>query len=285
VRRRRGVALAALVAVVAVVALVLRDGGGTAAAVREAERSGVRVTRITVTGETPGARRSVTVVVPAGVAPGSRRPLLVFLHGRGQDDRGLLSRELFRALAAQGRSAPIVAFPDGGDHSYWHDRRSGGWARYVTARVIPGVGRRFPVDRGRVAIGGVSMGGFGALDLAEHAPGRYCAVGAHSPALWATAGETAAGAFDDAEDFAAHDVIAGARRAPRAFTAQPVRVDAGDADPFLPGDRALIAALRAGGATLTLHTAPGGHDGDYWRSQWGTYLAFYAKALKDCRAR
>jgi S-formylglutathione hydrolase FrmB len=277
------VAGAALVAVAAVVALVLRDGGGTGAAVREAERSGVRVTRITVTGEAPGTRRSVTVVVPAGVAQGSRRPLLVFLQGRGQDDRGLLTSELFRALAAQGKAAPVIAFPDGGDHSYWHDRRGGSWARYVTARVIPSVGRRFPVDRRRVAIGGITMGGFGALDLAEQAPGRYCAVGAHSPALWATAGETAAGAFDDAEDFAAHDVIAGARQAPRAFTAQPVRIDAGDADPFLPGDRALITALRAGGVTLTLHTPPGGHDGDYWASQWGAYLAFYAKALRDCR--
>lgn len=36
--------------------------------------------------------------------------------------------------------APIVAFPYGGDHSYWHDRADGSWGRYVTDEVIPEVG-------------------------------------------------------------------------------------------------------------------------------------------------
>jgi S-formylglutathione hydrolase FrmB len=49
--------------------------------------------------------------------------------------------------------------------------------------VIPQVTRRFGTDRRRVAIGGISMGGFGAYDLARLNPGRFCAVGGHSPAL------------------------------------------------------------------------------------------------------
>jgi len=58
------------------------------------------------------------------------------------------------------------------------------------------------------------MGGFGALDLARLAPSRFCAVGAHSAALWFSGGETPAGAFDDAADFERHDLIrfAGERR-------------------------------------------------------------------------
>lgn len=58
------------------------------------------------------------------------------------------------------------------------------------------------------------MGGFGALNLARLEPGRFCAVGADSPALWTAAEETAAGAFDDAEDFAANDVLEAAETDP-----------------------------------------------------------------------
>ncbi|HEX4807126.1 MAG TPA: alpha/beta hydrolase-fold protein [Conexibacter sp.] len=250
-----------------------------------ADPQGAHVTRVTIASSAVRGTEHVTVVVPPGTAPHGPRPLLVFLHGRGADDRTYLAdAPLFTALRRLGRSAPIVAFPDGGDHSYWHDRASGEWARYVTAEVIPQVERRFHADPGRVAIGGISMGGFGALDLAERMPGRWCAVGAHSPALWRQAGETAPGAFDDAADFAAHDVIAAAAPAgAAALAATPLWIDAGTGDPFLPGDRALVAALHAAGdPQVRLDTRPGGHDDGYWSSRWKDYLTFYATALARC---
>ena len=58
------------------------------------------------------------------------------------------------------------------------------------------------------------MGGFGAYDLARLYPGTFCAVGGDSAALWRNGGESAQGAFDNAEDFARHDVIGAARGAP-----------------------------------------------------------------------
>ena len=72
------------------------------------------------------------------------------------------------------------------------------------------------------------MGGFGAYDLARLYPRRFCAVGGHSPALWRTGGETAPGAFDDADDFARHDVIGAARANPDAFGDTRLWLDAGD---------------------------------------------------------
>ena len=243
---------------------------------------GAQVSRFAFDSAAVGAREHVTVVVPPGPALRGPRPLLVFLHGRGGGDRDELVTPMFAALRRLGRAAPIVAFPGGGEDSYWHDRADGAWGRYVSSEVIPQVVHRFGADARRVAIGGISMGGYGALALASLHPGRYCAVGAHSPALWQTGGETAAGAFDDAEDFAGHDVIATARTNPAIFAAQPVRIDAGDADPFLPGDRAFVAALRTGGMDIELHTAPGGHDDGYWDSHWRDYLRFYAAALRDC---
>jgi enterochelin esterase-like enzyme len=219
----------------------------------------------------------ITLVEPPGATEG--RPLLVFLHGRGDDgEDSNVNDAFFKALAALGDRAPAVVFPNGGNHGYWHDRRGRHWARYVLDEVIPRAVLELHADPQRIAIGGISMGGFGALDIARLHPHRFCAVGAHSPALWRTAGETAPGAFDDAQDFARHDVIAAARRNPNLYGATPVWLDAGSADPFQPGDRALDRALK----TVRLRTYPGAHEGAYWRAHYGAYLRFYAAALAHC---
>ena len=59
-------------------------------------------------------------------------------------------------------------------------------------------------------------------------------------------------------------------------------LDAGDEDPFRPGDDAFAANLRAVRAHASVHEWPGGHNGDYWNAHWGDYLRFYARALKRC---
>jgi S-formylglutathione hydrolase FrmB len=153
----------------------------------------------------------------------------------------------------------------------------------VTREVIPTVVGRFPANANRVAIGGISMGGFGAYDLARLNPGHFCAVGGHSPALWESAGLSAPGAFDSAADFARHDVIAAARTWPRPFKTQSVWLDAGSRDPFRPGHEAFARALRAARSPLTRMTWPGGHDQAYWNRHWSAYLRFYATALRACR--
>ena len=238
--------------------------------------AGMKVEGLTVKSNAVKQDMAVKVVVPAGGGEG--KPLLVFLHGRGGDENSYLHDPLFDALKALGDRAPVVALPAGDDDKYWHDRDSGDWGRYVTAEVIPQVAERFGTDPKRVAIGGISMGGFGAYDIAAHHPNRFCAVGGHSPAVWRSGGETAPGAFDDAEDFAAHDVIAEAN----ALDRLPVWLDAGDKDPFQPGDRAFAQALAVVGAAATVHTWPGEHEGEYWDAHWRDYLRFYGRELRRC---
>jgi S-formylglutathione hydrolase FrmB len=221
-------------------------------------------------------------VVPAGVGGGERRPLIVWLHGRGGHPGDVFWDELYAELARLGPRAPIVLEVDGGDHSYYHDRRSGRWGSYVMREVIPAALKRLPADGSRVAIAGISMGGFGALDLARLYPGRFCAAGAHSPAVWLRAGDTAPGAFDDAADFSRHDVHAYARTRPRPYGRLPLWLDRGSRDAFVPGDAALVAALRAHGASLTSHVWPGAHEGEYWREHIARYLRWYAGRLARC---
>ena len=278
-RRRRLAALVILVGVAVAVGFAAKrviDLVGV-------DERGADVSTIDVQSRAVGEKLPTTVVVPAALEDEDRPPLLVFLHGRGGDERSELDDAFFAAIEGLGSRAPVVALPDGGNDSYWHDRADGRWGRYILREVIPEVTRRYGTDPRRVAIGGISMGGFGAFDIARLNPRRFCAAGGHSPALWSSGGETAPGAFDDAEDFARHNVVGTALAAPAAFGATRLWIDGGDTDPFRPGIDAFTAGLRAGGTPISAHRWPGGHEGDYWNEHWKDYADFYARALRRCR--
>src|SRR3989442_16032210 len=150
---------------------------------------GARVDRFTLPSRLVGHDLHELLVVPTGGGRG--RELLVFLHGRGSAPDSNLSQPFFDALRDLGRRAPVVLLADGGDHSYWHDRKDGRWGSSTLLEAIPAALRRTGADPRRIAIGGISMGGFGALDLARLDPNLFCAVGAHSAALWLHGGESA----------------------------------------------------------------------------------------------
>jgi S-formylglutathione hydrolase FrmB len=217
-----------------------------------------------------------TLVLPAGAPRG--RPLLVLLHGRGGDGRDFLSPQLFAELARLGRRAPVVLIPSGGTASYFHDRRDGSWGSYVIREAIPAARRRAHASR-LTAIGGISMGGFGAFDLARLYPLGFCAVGGHAPAMWFRGADTPQGSFDDAEDFARHDVI-GAAASGNPYGRMPVWIDVGRDDPFLRTDTALAHDLSAHGAHVTFWVHGGGHGG--WGARMARYLRFYAGSLAHC---
>jgi len=262
------------------VAVLLGALVGAPALVPGLATRGARVVRFTINSPLVHQVLPVAAVIPGG-ATGSRRPLLVFLHGKGGDQNSSINDQLFAALARLGERAPDVVFPYGGADSYWHDRAGGAWGSYVLREVIPQAISRLHADGARVAIGGVSMGGFGALNIARLDPGRFCAVGGHSAALWLSGGESAAGAFDNAEDFARNDVIAAAR-IHDPYRGLAVWLDVGSEDPFRAADTTLAELLRAHGSPVHFHVWPGSHNLDYWNSHWSDYLQFYATALANC---
>jgi enterochelin esterase-like enzyme len=244
---------------------------------------GAHVVRFTINGPLVHQSLPVAAVVPPG-SNGAHRPLLVFLHGKGQDENTNLNNAMYAALAKLGDRAPDVVFPYGGDDSYWHDRHDGRWGSYVMRQVIPQAVARLGADPARVAIGGISMGGFGALDLARLHPQRFCAVGGHSAAVWVTGAQSAAGAFDDAQDFGRHNVIKAARTGDP-YRSMHVWLDVGSDDPFRAADTTLARELESHHGSVELHVWPGGHDQSYWQSHWDDYLRFYANTLADCHRR
>jgi poly(3-hydroxybutyrate) depolymerase len=226
---------------------------GYAFARRGFDTHGARVVHFQLRSRDVGRVLRETAVVPRGGASG--RPLLVLLHWRGGRPDWLLSNQLFAGLAALGSRAPVVVMPDGGGGSFWHDRQRARWASYVVNEVIPAAVRRFGVDPRRVAIGGTSMGGFGALDIARLWPGRFCAVGAHSPAIFQSAA-------------ARHDLL----RLRPSYGSTPVWIDVGTQDRFRPADVRLARELG-----VQPHVWPGKHGSNYWRAHMKQYLRFYAR--------
>jgi len=278
IRRRRRTAAFLLSALLALSAYLVL----AATVFAPVDRHGAGLTHIELHSKAVGRNLGVNVIVPANAGPEGKRSLLVFLHGRGGNE-GTFNDAVFRGLPSlHGQRGAVVAFPAGGVHGYWHDRDEGDWETWVIDEVIPLVIKRFGIDPNRLAIGGISMGGFGAYDIALKNPGRFCAVGGHSPALWFDGAETAPGAFDDAADFNRNDVVGAVQADPDAFGDARVWIDYGQTDDFRPYDEGFVAAMESGDADFTAHSWPGGHEGSYWDAHWPAYQRFYVNSLAHC---
>ena len=225
---------------------------------------GARVVHLTIASRFVHGAMPLTLVTPAG--GGAHRPLLVFLHGVVYDNNSQDTDQMFAALHALGLRAPDIAFPYG-DQSYWVNSADGAWSSYVLDEVIPKALTVLNADPRRVAIGGISMGGYGAYTIARLDPGRFCAIGGHSAAIGSLGGAPAS----------TSDVIATATANPKLYGHAQLWLDGGDADPFHAADEQLASTLH-----IPMHVWPGGHDFGYWNAHWSDYLGFYAHALATC---
>jgi fermentation-respiration switch protein FrsA (DUF1100 family) len=161
--------------------------------------------------------------VPPSFAPEKQYPLVISLHAEQTNERlnlrqvfGLLNRfgdlpaadlRYFRLAKDRGF---IVACPFArGTMGYE------GIAEQDVYDVVSDVERRYPVDRDRVYLTGISMGGGGALRLALTRPDLWAAVAPVSPAFVPGTEDLAANALD-----------------------LPIRVYQGEQDPFTPAEGA-----------------------------------------------
>ena len=263
-------------------------GGADAAFRTDANPYGPKVVTYKLKSKLFGRELDEVGIVP----PNGTRALLVLLHGRHDRPRGvsqgtsksgpesMVSSALLAGLAELGQSAPIVVLLNGGRHSWYHDRREGRWGSMILDEAIPDALHRFHARADRIAIGGISMGGYGALHLAALRPYEFCAVGAHSAALYETFDASAPVAFDNPADFARNNVFRAARQG--RLDGLPVWLDVGSNDPFYSADAAFDSVLRARDADVSYHVWPGGHTLSYWRVHMAEYLRFYASALSAC---
>ena len=123
---------------------------------------------------------------PPGVRRTERLPLLVMLHGCGQDAEALAASSRMNRIAARERF--LVLYPEQDRLSNaqgcwnWYDTRSGraqGEAGAINA-AINQVCLLQPVDPNRIALAGLSAGAGMAALLATRNPERFRAIAMHS---------------------------------------------------------------------------------------------------------
>jgi poly(hydroxyalkanoate) depolymerase family esterase len=133
-----------------------------------------------------GGARRFRLYRPAGVEFGERLPLLVMLHGCGQDANAFARTTRMNRIAQRERF--LVLYPEqdrlANPQSCWNwfDTASGrayGEAGLIM-QAIDQVCRLHPVDASRVAIAGLSAGASMAALLVARHPGRFKAVVMHS---------------------------------------------------------------------------------------------------------
>ena len=202
------------------------------------------------------------------------------LHGYGGNHADALvgmSPVQAMALRVDGRPlAPMAMVTVDGGNGYWNRHPGDDPMAMVTGELIP-LCRRLGLGRPprRIGMMGISMGGYGALLVAEKHPHLIAAVAAISPAIWTSYAQARAanpGAYASAAAFAANDAVT---HAP-ALARVPVRVAAGRDDLFYPGVRALARALPA---AAVVDLAKGCHTGAFFAEQQPPSLAFLARHL------
>src|SRR5262249_48303662 len=120
------------------------------------------------------ARRKTQIWTPSSFDATRKWPAILFLHGsgeRGSDGVRQTTVGLGRALSS-GRVSPraIVIFPPCPEGRGW-----GGDPQTAIA-ALDDAERAFPIDKRRIALTGMSMGGAGAWLLAAKYPKRWSAL-------------------------------------------------------------------------------------------------------------
>jgi S-formylglutathione hydrolase len=249
-----------------------------------------------------------SIFLPPQAAEGGKLPVVWYLSGLTCTHANVTEKGEYRAACAElglvfvapdrsprGPNEPTA--PDGEwdiglGAGFYVDASKEPWANnyrmwsYVTEELPRLVAAEFPVDLGRQAMTGHSMGGHGALTVALNFPDRFRSVSAFAPIVapsqvpW---GQKALAGYlgDDRQNWRTHDAVAliedGAR-------ASELLIDVGDADPFLDSElrpQLLQAACASAGIDLTLRLQPGYDHSYYFISTFmADHLRWHAERLR-----
>ncbi len=221
---------------------------------------------------------------------------LYLLHGLSDDSTTWLRRSRIEVYV---KDLPlVVVMPDGYRGFYTDNAEGPAYARHIGEELPALIERTFPVkaERSARAIGGLSMGGYGALRLGLGYADRYCSVHSHSGAVgWNAKGGLRAMALrrDWPPEFTAelrrifgtspvggpNDLVALALKAKRARRLPAIALDCGTDDYLLQDNRDFVRRLTEAKIPFTYREFPGAHTWDYWDDHVRDALAFHARNL------
>jgi putative tributyrin esterase len=208
------------------------------------------------------------------------------LHGLTDDHTAWMLHTRIRDYAA---ALPlIVVMPDGGRGYFTNQTNGPRWATHMAEELPAYIEKIFPAKTSRESrcVGGLSMGGYGALRLALGYPQRYISANSHSaPLLGANVSHGSLSVaeferiFGPAYEKSEHDLIVLAKRVANDPSLPKLRIDCGSDDLRLQDNRQFHEALQALNIGHEYQEFPGNHNWDYWDEHIKEALAFHAQVL------
>lgn len=233
--------------------------------------------------EALGRQTAANVIVPQ-IKQQSGFPVFYLLHGLSDDHTAWMRRT---SVERYMDGLPmIVVMPDGGRGFYTDAEQGFAYESAIVRDLVPFIDATFQTcaGRGGRCIGGLSMGGYGALKLALKFPEMFCGATSHSGALTKAHhrrdGETAEldRIFGRNGEGGPNDLFALAEKIERSKL-PALRIDCGTEDSLLDRSRDFHAHLERLAIPHEYAEFSGGHDWNYWDKRVREALAFHALNL------
>ncbi len=236
--------------------------------------------------------RNYRALVPGDIQDGEKLPVIFMLHGYDADSAAWITQT--RACDQLRKYRVIAVFPEG--DKGWYTNAFDGLARYeddIVEDLVPDVIRRLPVVKPGPgwAIGGFSMGGYGAVKLGLKHTLLFGTAFSHSGAVERMLKTDVHPIFGDPEVDASfrkqetplwiiEQVLC---RFP--FSRPNLILDCGLSDPLLEENRRLSQHLDFLGYHHIYRELPGMHTWPYWNRAFRTALPDIAAAIGCVGAR
>ncbi len=205
-------------------------------------------------------------------------PTLYLIHGTAYEQGGFIKNGLPRLAELQmgvGTLPPFIIVMPGADmHAgdaskySWTNWGKGSYDDFFVNELMPFIDSKYSTWKNREgrAIGGISRGGYWAVEIGFAHPDLFSAVGGHSPSTGTMLVNMPAG----------FTMIQTARSIDDLRTLR-IWLDAGDGDWARVDAKMLSAELNENGVSNTLTIGQGIHEDAYWNSRFNDYLNFYAQ--------
>jgi len=229
------------------------------------------------------------VIFPENLSPGQRLPVVYLLHGGGGGYRDWSN---YSDVARFAESGWLLVMPEGASSYYTNavDPQQDRYEDYILHDLIRDVSSRFPVAEGRAnrAIIGVSMGGFGAVNLALRHPDSFVFVGGISSAIDVPRRAFSIKRLRQSRHYNSIFGVHGSQnrrdndpfilvRAADASTAPYFFLTCGEQEGLLPANREFASLLAQRHLRYEFHTVRGSHD---W-NQWNAWLPSVFQSLSE----
>jgi S-formylglutathione hydrolase FrmB len=246
------------------------------------------------------------VLLPSGYdeQKARRYPVLYLLHGLGDNEQMLVRSgglNLVEDLWEQHQLGDLLIVTPAGDSSFYINSRDGQrrYEDFFLQEFLPQIEKRYRTKPGRASrgIGGISMGGYGALHLAFRHKELFGSVGAHGAALI----EKISGAANmDSQQLRGTRILGDTFGMPldpvfwkhndpltiaRTSNLAGLKIyfDCGAEDDFgfNRGAAALDKLLAARHIPHEFHLYPGGHNWGYFAEHLPAMLEFHSRAFES----